>query len=77
MKNGTLTVEAHAESLLSRVKTRDEVVKAWAYLDPEHILAEARMLDQIPTEKRGSLHGIAVGIKDMILTKGSPLPAFS
>jgi Asp-tRNA(Asn)/Glu-tRNA(Gln) amidotransferase A subunit family amidase len=70
MRNGGLTVEDYAKSLLVRVKERDHVVKAWAYLDPEFVLAQARKLDQIPPEKRGLLHGVAIGIKDVILTKG-------
>jgi Asp-tRNA(Asn)/Glu-tRNA(Gln) amidotransferase A subunit family amidase len=73
MKNGGLTVEDYAKSLLERVKERDHVIKAWAYLDPEFVLAQARKLDQIPPEKRGPLHGVAIGVKDVILTKGSPL----
>jgi Asp-tRNA(Asn)/Glu-tRNA(Gln) amidotransferase A subunit family amidase len=67
-----LTVEAYAKSLLSRIKERDETVKAWAYLDPDFVLKRARELDQIPKEKRGPLHGIAVGVKDVILTKDMP-----
>jgi Asp-tRNA(Asn)/Glu-tRNA(Gln) amidotransferase A subunit family amidase len=70
MQKGDLTVEEYAKSLLARIKERDEVVKAWAYLDPEFVLTQARKLDQIPAEKRGPLHGIAVGVKDVILTKG-------
>lgn len=70
MQKGDLTVEDYAKSLLARIKERDEVVKAWAYLDPEFVLTQARKLDQIPAEKRGPLHGLAVGVKDVILTKG-------
>src|SRR4051794_35239812 len=70
IKAGELTVEDYAKSLLSRIKQRDQVVKAWAYLDPDFVLAQARKLDQIPLEKRGPLHGIAIGVKDVILTKG-------
>ncbi|KAE8449358.1 hypothetical protein EG329_008259 [Mollisiaceae sp. DMI_Dod_QoI] len=72
MKNGSLSVESYAKSLLSRIKDRDHVVKAWAYLDPEFVLAQARKLDQIPPENRGLLHGIAIGVKDVILTKDMP-----
>ena len=71
MKQGYLTVEDYAKSLLARIKDRDHVIKAWAYLDPEFVLVQARKLDQIPSEKRGPLHGIAIGVKDVILTKGS------
>lgn len=70
LKNGTLTVEDYAKSLLARISERDSAVRAWAYLNPNLILSEARKLDQIPAEKRGPLHGIAIGVKDVILTKG-------
>lgn len=70
MRDGSLTVEFYAKSLLARIKARDDVVKAWAYLDPEFVLAQAKKLDEIPAEKRGPLHGIAIGVKDVILTKG-------
>lgn len=70
MKKGDLSVEDYAKSLLSRVKERDSLVKAWAYLDPELVLTRARELDSIPAEKRGPLHGVAIGVKDVILTKG-------
>jgi len=70
MKDGSLSVENYAKSLLSRIEARDEVVKAWAFLDPQFVLEQARKLDQIPEDKRGLLHGVAVGVKDMILTKG-------
>ena len=72
MRKGDLTVEDYVKSLLARVKERDHVVKAWAYLDAELVLAQARKLDQIPPDKRGPLHGVAVGVKDIILTKGLP-----
>lgn len=73
LKSGELTVEAYARSLLSRIAQRDHVVKAWANLDPEFVLSQARELDQVPLEKRGPLHGIPVGVKDVIFTKGNPL----
>lgn len=71
-KDGSLTVEDYAKSLLSRVSSRDSSTHAWAYLSPELVLEEARKLDQIPPEKRGPLHGVAVGVKDVILTKDMP-----
>jgi Asp-tRNA(Asn)/Glu-tRNA(Gln) amidotransferase A subunit family amidase len=72
MIDDELTVEAYAKSLLSRIKERDETVKAWAYLSPDFVLERARELDQTPKEKRGPLHGIAIGVKDVILTKDMP-----
>jgi Asp-tRNA(Asn)/Glu-tRNA(Gln) amidotransferase A subunit family amidase len=72
MIRNEITVETYAKSLLYRIKERDEAVKAWAYLNPELVLARARELDQIPAAERGPLHGIAVGVKDVILTKDMP-----
>jgi len=74
MRNGNLSVEEYAKSLLLRIEVRDEAVKAWAYLDREYVLQEARKLDQVPVGERGVLHGVAVGVKDVILTKGVFLP---
>ncbi|RJE21239.1 hypothetical protein PHISCL_06421 [Aspergillus sclerotialis] len=76
IQQGEVTVEEYAKSLLARIKEREHI-QAWAYLDPELVLSQARRLDKIPLEKRGPLHGLAVGIKDIALTKGtfiSPLP---
>ncbi|KAL3479621.1 amidase signature domain-containing protein [Aspergillus californicus] len=67
-----LTVEAYATSILSRIEARDATVKAWAYLDPKYILEQARALDKVPAEKRGPLHGIPIGVKDVIYTKDMP-----
>ncbi|KAF2029702.1 Asp-tRNA Asn/Glu-tRNA Gln amidotransferas-like protein subunit A [Setomelanomma holmii] len=71
-KDGSLTVEDYARSLLSRVEARDATVNAWAYLNSELVLQHARELDQVPPEKRGLLHGVAIGVKDVILTKDMP-----
>jgi Asp-tRNA(Asn)/Glu-tRNA(Gln) amidotransferase A subunit family amidase len=71
-RNGSLTVETYAKSLLSRISARDSTVHAWAYLDPELVLQRARELDQIPLERRGPLHGVAVAVKDVIFTKDMP-----
>ncbi|SJL02004.1 related to glutamyl-tRNA [Armillaria ostoyae] len=67
-----LTVEQYAISLLDRIKSRDDAVQAWAYLDPEYVLAQARELDKIPRHKRGPLHGVPIGVKDTMYTKGMP-----
>lgn len=72
IQSNKLTVENYAKSLLSRIQERDSVVKAWAFLDPEFVLTQARKLDAIPSSERGPLHGIAIGVKDVILTKDMP-----
>ncbi|KAK4499177.1 hypothetical protein PRZ48_009690 [Zasmidium cellare] len=70
--NDSLTVEDYAKSLLKRIEDRDDAVKAWAYLNPTQVLEQARALDKIPKDQRGPLHGVAVGVKDVIYTKGMP-----
>ncbi|KAL4915378.1 amidase signature domain-containing protein [Aspergillus aurantiobrunneus] len=72
IQSNKLTVESYARSLLSRISSRDATVKAWAYLDPDAILDQARRLDKIPPDQRGPLHGIPIGVKDVIYTKDMP-----
>lgn len=72
IRSGNLTVEDYARSLLSRIKARDDAVKAWAYLNPDQVFEQARQLDQTPMEKRGPLHGVSVAVKDVIHTKDMP-----
>lgn len=76
IRSGNFTVEKYASSLLERIKERDDDVRAWAYLDPKAVLEQARKLDQTPKDQRGPLHGLPVGIKDIILTKGQHPKAF-
>lgn len=68
--SGDLTVERLARAHLNRIATRNEAVLAWAHLDPELVLQEAKRLDAVPRDKRGRLHGALIGIKDIINTKG-------
>lgn len=65
-----LTVEEYARALLDRIKVRDDAVKAWAFLDPELVLQQARALDKVPRGEQGPLHGLPIGVKDVIYTKG-------
>ncbi|KAK2670051.1 Amidase signature domain [Fusarium oxysporum f. sp. vasinfectum] len=67
-----MSVQEYAESLLERIKARDEDVKAWAYLDEKRVIQEARLLDEIPKKNRGPLHGLPIAVKDVIYTKDMP-----
>ncbi|KAF5855507.1 hypothetical protein ETB97_009083, partial [Aspergillus alliaceus] len=69
---GKVTVEQYARSLLTHIEQRDPVVQAWVHLNPAQVLSQAKQLDQIPPGKRGPLHGIAIGVKDVYLAKGKP-----
>ncbi|KAK4574776.1 hypothetical protein LTR86_001618 [Recurvomyces mirabilis] len=72
LKSGRLTVVDYAKGLLERIHTRDQVVKAWVWLPPSTILQRAKELDGLPSNQRGPLHGLPVGVKDVILTKEMP-----
>ena len=65
-----LSCEELVRSCLARVAARDSVVKAWLYLDPDHVIRRARELDKQPP--RGPLHGIPWGVKDVIDTADYP-----
>ena len=49
-------------------------VQAWAFLDPDHALSQARAADAWRSEGRatGPLHGVPVGIKDIFDTADMP-----
>ncbi|KAL4783799.1 amidase signature domain-containing protein [Aspergillus varians] len=72
MRSSDLTVEDYALSLLSRIEARNATVKAWAFLTPDDVLEQARRLDIVQPDQRGPLHGLAIGVKDVIYTKGTP-----
>ncbi|KAL4894074.1 amidase signature domain-containing protein [Aspergillus ambiguus] len=72
IRSNKLTVEQYARSLLARIDARDDHTRAWAYLNHDLVLEQARHLDQIPPDQRGPLHGVAVGVKDVIYTKDMP-----
>lgn len=55
---------------LERSLQRDAAVHAFAYLDPDAALAQARALDAGPV--RGSLHGLPLGVKDLFDTADMP-----
>lgn len=64
-----LSVSA-VEHCLERIEQRDDVVRAWAHLDPELALEQARACDA--EQRRSALHGIPVGLKDIIETCDQP-----
>ena len=68
------TGEARAEDIvracLERIAERDPAVQAWACVDPALALRAARALDR--SARRGPLHGIPVGVKDVIDTADLP-----
>jgi len=71
---GALSAEDYTRACLDRIAAVEPDVQAFAHLDPEHALAQARALDRhkISGGRLGPLHGIPVGIKDIIDTADYP-----
>src|SRR3989442_12925618 len=59
---------------LGRVREIGGQVQAWAFLDPDHALAQARAADEfrLSGQAIGLLHGVPVGLKDIIDTADMP-----
>jgi len=76
---GELSAEALVRACLDRVSEREQTIGAWEFIDPDAVIAEAKLRDS--EQPRGPLHGIPVGIKDIIDTadmptrRGSPIYA--
>ncbi len=66
IRAGSLTSEALVSSCLKRIAQVDPAVLAWASLDAKAALARAQQLDEEPP--RSLLHGIPIGVKDIIDT---------
>jgi Asp-tRNA(Asn)/Glu-tRNA(Gln) amidotransferase A subunit family amidase len=67
---GETTCEAVVRDCLARIEKRDGAVKAWVNFNPELALAQAHAGDR--GAKRGPLHGVPLGIKDIIDTFDMP-----
>ena len=65
-----ITAEQMARACLARIEQRDAKVNAWIYVDADAVLAQARQLDAGPV--RGLLHGLPLGVKDLIDTADMP-----
>jgi Asp-tRNA(Asn)/Glu-tRNA(Gln) amidotransferase A subunit family amidase len=71
---GVVSSEQLVEACLGRIREAEPAVQAWQFLDPAHALAQARARDADRREGRatGALHGVPVGIKDIIDTGDMP-----
>ena len=67
---GQLTSVALVSACLERIAARERDVHAWAFLDAELALKQARTRDR--ESPRSVLHGVPVGIKDVIDTADMP-----
>jgi Asp-tRNA(Asn)/Glu-tRNA(Gln) amidotransferase A subunit family amidase len=74
IREGRLTSEELVQGCLERIRAVEPEVQAWQFLDEQHALAQARALDERKRsgEPLGPLHGVPVGIKDIIDTGDMP-----
>jgi Asp-tRNA(Asn)/Glu-tRNA(Gln) amidotransferase A subunit family amidase len=74
IKDGAISSEELVEACLGRCRELEPKVQAWAFLDEEHALSQARAADELRRSGQpvGPLGGVPVGIKDIIDTGDMP-----
>ncbi len=74
LASGTMPARACTEHYLRRIRERDASVGAWAALDEARALALADDCDRRrgASAEHGALHGVPVGVKDIIDTADLP-----
>lgn len=74
IRRGELSSEELTRALLERIERHENTVQAFQWMDPQRALDLARRADrQLKSgDKPGPLHGIPLGIKDIIATQGIP-----
>ncbi len=74
IRNGALTSEELVQACLDRIEQADGDIEAWAHLKPDYALDQARRLDaqRQAGGPVGPLHGIPVGVKDILDTDSWP-----
>ncbi|MCS0496005.1 amidase [Ancylobacter sp. MQZ15Z-1] len=72
--SGALRAEELTEACIARISATEPELHAWAWFDPEHARAQARALDAYrgTGQPIGPLHGVPVGLKDIIDTVRIP-----
>ena len=79
VREGRISSVELVEDCLRRVEEVDGEIQAWAFLDPDHARRQARAADEHRMAGRaiGPLHGVPVGIKDIIDVAGLPTTCHS
>lgn len=72
--SGRLKSVQLVQSCLDRIAETDGAIHAWAHLDPEAALAQAEACDRQRQRglATGPLHGLPIGLKDIIDTRDMP-----
>lgn len=66
----SISSEELVRSCLDRIEARESVLHAWASLNPDHAIAQARACDA--ARSRGPLHGVPMAVKDVLDTMDFP-----
>lgn len=74
LASGAVSALEVTEACLDRIAERDDAVRAWAWIDPGYARDQAQKLDAHRKAGRplGALHGLPVGVKDVIDTAKVP-----
>ncbi len=74
LRAGDFSARDLALALLERVGQTEPAIQAWQRLDPDHLLRQADAADEAHQAgiDHGALHGVPVGIKDIIDTADLP-----
>ncbi len=74
IREGLFSSEDLVQSCIDQIRAREPDVLAWAFFDAEHALTQARRADEwrAAGNPLGLLHGVPVGIKDIIDTGDMP-----
>src|SRR2546425_7771073 len=77
VRSGEVTGAALVEACLDRIRAVDPAIKAWIHLDETGARAAARAADAAvrPGATLGVLHGVPIGVKDIIDVAGMPTTA--
>jgi Asp-tRNA(Asn)/Glu-tRNA(Gln) amidotransferase A subunit family amidase len=74
LRDGSLAATRCTQACLDRIQALEPTVQAWAFLDPGHAMRQARAADERRRRGHplGPLHGLPVGVKDIIDTFDMP-----
>ena len=74
VKRGETNAESLIKGALDLIEKTDNQIKAWAYIDTAGAISSAKLMDEIRDSGRalGPLHGVPIGLKDIIDTADMP-----
>jgi Asp-tRNA(Asn)/Glu-tRNA(Gln) amidotransferase A subunit family amidase len=74
IRQGFVSAQEYVDACLKRIDEVEDRVQAWTFLDPEYARAQARAADEyrLSGQPIGPLHGVPVGLKDIIDTGDMP-----